>query len=115
MRYHMLVAHRLVNGGKYLRKWKDLAQVHCRCVICPLGKVDIAQMSLLNRVIDMFHECEHIEERVTDAAIRPVEIDVIVVLYCNISSMQVTMYQRLRDCAIHQLLAHGLQLWSIGA
>src|SRR2546422_6484374 len=111
----MLVAHRLVDGGKHLGEWKDLAQVLDRGEICPLGKVDIAQPPLLNRVINMFHESEYIEERMSDTPIRPVEIDVIVVLYTNIACMQVTMYQRLRDCAIHQLMAYGLQLWSIGA
>jgi hypothetical protein len=54
-------------------------------------------------------------ERVSDAAVRPVEIDIIVVLYCDVSYMQVAMNQRLRYCAIHQLVAHAFQSWTIGA
>src|SRR6266852_5760064 len=106
----MPVAHRLMDGGKHLGEWKDLAQVLYRCVICPLDKVDIAQTSLLNRVIDIVQEGERIEERVSNAAIRPVEIDVVVVLYGDVSGMQVTMYQRLRDGVIRQVVAHGLQV-----
>src|SRR2546421_11423623 len=103
----MLVAHRLMDGRKHLGEWKDLAQALDRCVIRTLCKVDLAQPSLLNRVIDIVQEGERIEERVSDAAIRPVEIDVGVVLHCDVSGMQVTMYQRMRDGVMRQLVAHG--------
>src|SRR5260370_31180494 len=111
----MPVAHRLMDGREHLGEWKDLAQALYRCVIRPLDEVDLAQTSLLTRVSDRVQEGERIKERVSDAGIRPVEIDGVAVLYGDISGMQVTMDQRLRDGVIGQVVAQSLQLWTLGA